>query len=86
MAVYHVSVTIENKHGINDPEGQTILDDLVIRSGATNVSKVRTAKMLRFTVRDSSKKSAKERIKKICDDLRIYNPLVSKVTLTVSTV
>ena len=85
MAVYDVSVTIENKHGINDPEGQTILDDLVIRGGVTNVSKIRTAKMLRFTVRDGSKKSARERVKKICDDLRIYNPLVSKVTLTVST-
>lgn len=84
MPTYDVSVTIENKPGISDPEGETILNDLVLKSGSISVSKIRTAKMLKFTVREKDKNTAKEKIQNICDDLRIYNPLVSKVRLDVS--
>jgi len=31
MATYTVHVTIENKPGISDPEGETILNDLVLK-------------------------------------------------------
>lgn len=83
MATYDVRVTIENKPGISDPEGETILNDLVVKGGATNVSMIRTAKMLKFTIQEKDQKAAKEKIQSICDDLRIYNPLVSKVTVDV---
>lgn len=86
MTAFVVRVTIENKPGISDPEGETILNDLVVRGGATNVSKIQTAKMLKFTIVEKDKKSAKEKIKQMCDDLRLYNPLVSKVVVDVSTV
>ena len=32
MTNYQVHVTIENKPGISDPEGKTILNDLVLNS------------------------------------------------------
>ena len=83
MAAYDVRVTIENRPGISDPEGETILNDLVIRGGATGVSGIRTAKVLRFTVLEKSKKAAREKVREICDDLRIYNPLVSSVAVDV---
>ena len=83
MTTYDVHVTIENKPGISDPEGDTILNDLVLKGTHTNVSKIKTAKMLKFTITEKDKKSAQKTVQKICDDLRIYNPLVSKVTVEV---
>ena len=83
MPTYNVNVIIENKPGIADPEGTTILDDLILRGNFSSVSKVRTAKMLKFVIQEKDKSKAQKRIRELCDQLRIYNPLVSKVTITV---
>lgn len=83
MAIFNVHVTIENKPGISDPEGETILNDLVLKGTSSVISKIKTAKMLKFTIKEKDKKSAKNKIQEICNDLRIYNPMVSKVTLDV---
>ena len=84
MANYNVNVIIENKPGINDPEGETILNDLVLKGKFSNVIKIRSAKMLKFSITERNKKSAELRVMKICDDLRIYNPLVSNVIVSVN--
>jgi phosphoribosylformylglycinamidine synthase len=83
MATFNVQVTIENKPGISDPEGETILNDLVLRGKYESVSKIKSAKMLRFTIKENSKESAQLKVQEICDDVRIYNPLVSKVSIDV---
>ena len=83
MPVFDVHVTIENKSGISDPEGDTILNDLVLKGTHQNVSKIKTAQMLKFTIDEKNKITAKKKIQEICDELRIYNPMVSKVTITV---
>lgn len=36
--------------------------------------------MLKFQITASSKQAAESDVKKVCNDLRIYNPMVSKVT------
>ena len=76
-----VHVTIENKPGISDPEGETILNDLVLKGTCKTISKITTAKMLKFTINEKDKKSAELKIQSICDELRIYNPMVSKITI-----
>ena len=83
MADYSVHVIIENKPGISDPEGKTILNDLVLKGTHQNVSKINTAKMLKFTITENDKESAQTMVKEICDELRIYNPMVSVVTINV---
>ncbi len=95
MQTYRVDVVIENKPGIADPEGATILNDLVLRRGGGGgdadgrppaVSEVRTAKMLRFVVGvgDGEGPAAAEgAVRGICDEMRIYNPLVSRATFEV---
>ncbi len=82
MPNFQVSVVIENKPGISDPEGDTILNDLVLKDKNTNISQIRSGTILKFFVTESNEQSAKDSILKICDELRIYNPLVSKVTAT----
>ena len=84
MGNYTINVIIENKPGINDPEGDTILNDLVLKGNFSNVKKIRSAKMLKFSIIEKNKKLAESKVIKICDELRIYNPLVSKVTVNVS--
>jgi len=82
MSNFQVSVIIENKPGISDPEGDTILNDLVLKDKNTNITKIRSGTILKFLISESNEENAKTAILKICDDLRIYNPLVSKVTAT----
>lgn len=83
MPQYEVHVTIENKPGISDPEGQTILNDLILKGNSSSVSQIKSAKMLKFIIKEKNKTNAQKAIQKICDDLRIYNPMVSKVTIDV---
>ena len=83
MTIFDVHVTIENKPGISDPEGDTILHDLVMKETQSCVSKIKTAKMLKFTLKEKDKAAAQETIQKICDELRIYNPMVSTITVDV---
>ncbi len=81
MATFNVHVTIENKPGISDPEGDTILNDLVLKGTHKTVSKIKTAKMLKFIIKEKDKKAAQSKVQEICDELRIYDPMVSKVTI-----
>ena len=83
MATFEVHVTIENKPGISDPEGETILNDLVLKGTHKTVSKIKTAKMLKFTIQEKDQKTAQAKIQEICDELRIYNPMVSKVSFDI---
>ena len=80
MPNFQVSVVIENKPGISDPEGDTILNDLVLKGKNKHITKIRSGTILKFSITEKNEKSAKDEIIKICDELRIYNPLVSKVT------
>jgi phosphoribosylformylglycinamidine synthase len=79
---FQVSVVIENKPGISDPEGDTILNDLVLKGKNKNITKIRSGTVLKFSITEKNEKDAKDEVIKICDELRIYNPLVSKVTAT----
>lgn len=77
-------MTIENKPGISDPEGDTILHDLVLKGSYKSVTKIRSAKMLKFIIKEKTKNDAKKTTQKICDELRIYNPMVSQITIDVT--
>ena len=83
MSDFQVSVVIENKPGISDPEGDTILNDLVLKGKNKNISKIRSGTILKFLITENDENTAKDEVLKICDELRIYNPLVSKVTANI---
>ena len=81
MTSFKVSVIIENKPEINDPEGETILHDLILKGNNASVKKIRSAKMLKFEVDAKNKKIAEKTVMDLCNEFRIYNPLVSRVTV-----
>ena len=74
---------IENKPYINDPEGETIHRDLVIKGGYSTVHSVRSAKMLKMLVSGKTEKEAEKTVAKLCEELRIFNPVVSNCTVKV---
>jgi len=76
-----VQVVIENKRYINDPEGETIHRDLVVKGGYSNVQSIRSAKMLKMIIVSKSEKDAETTVKKLCEELRIFNPVVSNCTI-----
>jgi len=81
VSKFVISVTIENKEHINDPEGETIQRDLIIKGGYTNVESVRTAKMLKIIINEKDREEAERVVRNMCEELRIYNPVVSKCTV-----
>ena len=85
MALYTVNVIIENKPNISDPEGITILNDLVLKSKNSSIKKIRVGKILKFTVESSNKKEAEKTVEDICQELRIFNPLVSNAIIEAKT-
>jgi len=81
MHSFIVNVIIENKPGLVDPEGDTILNDLILKDKKTSVKKVRSAKMLKFEIEAKNKELAEKTVLELCNELRIYNPLVSRVSV-----
>jgi phosphoribosylformylglycinamidine synthase len=76
-------VNIENKHFLDDPEGETILNDLILKEGYNNIVSVRTAKTLRIELFAKDIKDATFKVKEMCDNLRIYNPIVSNCNIKI---
>jgi phosphoribosylformylglycinamidine synthase subunit PurS len=76
-----VHVVIENKPYISDPEGETIHRDLVVKGGYPNVLSVRSAKMLKMVVNSKTERDAEATVKKLCEELRISNPVVSNCSV-----
>jgi phosphoribosylformylglycinamidine synthase PurS subunit len=72
---YTLEIIIENKPAARDPEGETVMRDLVHKSGYTNVKSVRTGKLLRLNLEASSEAEAKDTVIRMVNELRIYNPV-----------
>ena len=81
-SIFQVSVVISNKEGARDPEGETILRDLVHRSGFAEVRSIRAGKHLRVEVEASDGVEAESLVRKMCDDLRIYNPAAHSISVS----
>src|SRR5439155_18171271 len=69
-----IEVIVENKPLARDPEGETIHHNLIMKGGYNQVTDVRAGKLLRMTVEASSPDQARDLVKRLCNDLRIYNP------------
>ena len=78
---YNIRITIRNRPGVADPEGETILNDLVLAGGYSSISAIGTAKVLSFTVNATDKDTARRTVEDACSRLRLYNPLVSEADI-----
>ncbi|MRN61406.1 MAG: phosphoribosylformylglycinamidine synthase subunit PurS [Nitrosopumilales archaeon] len=81
LSDFLVLVTIENKPYVSDPEGETILRDLVVKGGYSNIKSVRSTKNLKMIITAKSKSVAEESVRKMCKELRIFNPVISNCSV-----
>jgi len=81
--IFDVIVSIENKPFLNDPEGETVLNDLILKENYSDVVSVRSGKSLLVKILSLDEREALFKVKKMCDDLRIYNPIVSNCELSI---
>jgi phosphoribosylformylglycinamidine synthase len=81
LSDFLVLVTIENKPYVSDPEGETILRDLVVKGGYSNIKSVRSTRNLKMIITAKSKGVAEESVRKMCKELRIFNPVISNCSV-----
>ncbi len=81
LSDFLVLVTIENKPYVSDPEGETILRDLVVKGGYSNIKSIRSTKNLKMIITAKSKSVAEESVRKMCKELRIFNPVISNCSV-----
>lgn len=80
-STFLVDVVISNKPQARDPEGETILRDL-LKSDFRAVKSIRVGKLLRVKVEASDPAEAEEMVRRLCDELRIYNPAAHTCEVT----
>ena len=80
---YVVEVVIESKPAAKDPEGATIVRDLMVKKGYASVSEVRTAKLLRVKLSAKSESEAISLVDKMTSELRLANPVAQNYKINV---
>lgn len=78
---YIVEVVLENKPQARDPVGTTIQKDLLAKKGYNVVSNVRSGQYLRINISAANENEAKEIVDKMCNALRIFNPVTQNLTI-----
>jgi phosphoribosylformylglycinamidine synthase len=76
-----VEVVLENKKAARDPVGTTIQKDLLAKKGYDDISSVRSGQYLRINLRAVSEQDAREIVDKMCNELRIFNPVTQNLTI-----
>jgi len=79
--LYQVEVTISNKMQARDPEGETIIRDLIHKKGLDCVKEVHTSKLLTLKVEAESEEDALSLTFTACNDLRLYNPVAHSISI-----
>jgi len=78
---FEVEITLMNKPAARDPVGETIQKDLLAKKGYDIVFNVRSGQFLRINLKATDEDEAKEIVEKMCNDLRIYNPVTQNLTI-----
>ena len=76
-----IEISLENKPAARDPVAETIKRDLLAKKGYDEVSKVRSGQYLRINLLAESEDKAKEIVTKMCNDLRIFNPVTQNLNI-----
>jgi len=81
ISEFIVEVVLENKPAARDPVGETIKRDLLAKKGYNSITNVRSGQYLRIYVKASNQEEAKTIVNKMCNDLRIFNPITQNFNI-----
>ncbi len=76
-----VEIVLENKPAARDPVGTVIQKDLLAKKGYEMVSNVRSGQYLRIYLHAGDEGDARAIVDKMCNDLRIFNPVTQNLTI-----
>ncbi len=76
-----MEIVLENKKAARDPVGETIKKDLLAKKGYSIVSNVRSGQYLRININAETEEKAKEIVEKMCNELRIFNPITQNLNI-----
>ena len=79
--LWEVEVVLENKKAARDPVGETIKRDLLAKKGYDKVLNVRSGQYLRMNIEAENEENAKDMVEKMCNELRIFNPITQILTI-----
>ena len=82
-SIFQVEIVISNKPQARDPEGETIIRDLIHKRGFDSVKEVRTGKTLAVKIEATDEEEARKKALSMCNDLRLYNPVAHSVVVRV---
>ena len=81
VSEFKIDLLISPKPELRNPEGDTILQDLLLRNNFDYVTSVSVSKVIQLIVKADDLDDAKNKDAIICDELRLYIPLVSSCTI-----
>lgn len=81
--LFSVEIVISNKPQVCDPEGETIVRDLIHKCGFEAVKEVRTGKLLALKIQAASEDDVRDKAILMCNDLRLYNPVAHSLNVRV---
>ena len=79
--LWEVEVVLENKKAARDPVGETIKRDLLAKKGYDMILNVRSGQYLRMNIDANNEKIAKDMVERMCNELRIFNPVTQTLTI-----
>ncbi|MCJ7649596.1 MAG: phosphoribosylformylglycinamidine synthase subunit PurS [Candidatus Lokiarchaeota archaeon] len=79
--LWDVEVVLENKKAARDPVVETIKRDLLAKKGYDMILNVRSGQYLRMNIDANNEEKAKDMVEKMCNELRIYNPITQTLTI-----
>ena len=79
---YYVELIITNKEGVRDPEGETI-QRYVVNRFTNEILETRAGKYLLFKVNAGNQQEAEGLVKKLAEEMRLYNPIIHKIEVKV---
>ena len=82
-SIFQVEIVISNKAQARDPEGETIVRDLIHKGGFDSVKEVRIGKTLAVKIEAADEEEARKKALLMCNDLRLYNPVAHSVIVRV---
>ncbi|HUU78633.1 MAG TPA: phosphoribosylformylglycinamidine synthase subunit PurS [candidate division Zixibacteria bacterium] len=83
MPEFLAEIIIEGKKNARDPEGETIMRDLMIKHGYDMVDSVRSGKILKVKLEAKDDKDAEDICFNMVNELRIYNPVAHVCTIKI---
>ncbi|MFX0024649.1 MAG: phosphoribosylformylglycinamidine synthase subunit PurS [Candidatus Hermodarchaeota archaeon] len=78
---FEVEIALMNKPAARDPVAETIQKDLLAKKGYDLVYNVRSGQFLRIFLKADDENEAKKVVEKMCNDLRIFNPVTQNLTI-----